>query len=52
MEKINKLKKNKTSLQENYRFKTMLDNYNLNEDQIALFPVTLKLTLKIADIMK
>lgn len=27
----------KTSLQENYRFKTMLDNYNLNENQIAFF---------------
>ena len=29
----------------------MLDNYNLNEDQIAFFPVTLQLK-KIADIMK
>ena len=33
----------KTSLQENYRFKTMLDNYNLNESQIAFFLVTLQL---------
>lgn len=33
----------KTSLQENYRFKTMLDNYNLNENQIAFSLVMLQL---------